>query len=460
MSRRHKAPDILPCVTLTTRQLTQLCWSSGSELAYSQSARPGAYEKMPLVNGRQTGGCTKRKYLPKSSWHTGQLHWYWHWPEAFPPHQNHQLFFYWALCWPDRLPAANTSPQTVQGPSEEDVVDFGRQISRTVSLKALIATAPEQMHKTCAASDVNQMCLHFLKLWDSADRSLQNEALVWLRDEQDILWLSQASSDTSRMIQRCIADAYNDMRLDIVEPLKGHVGVMIKSPHANYVLTECIKTLPPHMIRFIVDEIKPDLVKIACQRFGCRVVEKLVDYVPATSEIFLEIATVVAENAIVLADAPYGNYCLQSLLEAIRQSSSRDAILLDIRKTVFDSFMKSPEKLHLLAGKPGGSRVVQSLLQMATTVEALKFFECIAPNPPAVLKLALGKTGSCVLEQMLASRGGVGGAGTSDGILCMQTKVLEALLLRSSIEELTKTKHGTGFLKAVGKIFFPVANHP
>jgi len=323
------------------------------------------------------------------------------------------------------------------------------------SLKNLIAAAPAQMHKTWTTSAVDTHCLHFLAAWTGSDVPQREEALVWLTQKQDILALSKASTSTSRMIQRCITDANGDTRLYLVKPLNGSVLEMIKSPHGNYVISTCIKALRFDMVFFIAAEVKPDLLNVACSQYGCRVVEALLDSFPITSEVQLGIATELAKNAIVLADNRHGNYCLQSLLKAICDASPQHKKTLQgIRQTIFDSFLKqTPESFQSLAFKPSGSRVIQKLLPMATTVEALSFIAALAPDAPAIQKLALSRPGIFVLEQMFTSRGGVGSLETSTKILDMQTRRLCMLREDSMIEKLTKTEHGAQFLRAVGKIF-------
>jgi len=74
--------------------------------------------------------------------------------------------------------------------------------------------------------------------------------------------------------------------------------------------------LPPHAVQFIIDELAVSPLSwtgVAKHRFGCRVIERLLEHCP--EEMTSPLIDAVVNDTEVLARHPYGNYVVQHSLE-------------------------------------------------------------------------------------------------------------------------------------------------
>jgi len=122
--------------------------------------------------------------------------------------------------------------------------------------------------------------------------------------------------------------------------LHGHVWEACFSPYANFVLQKCVTTLEPENVQFVVDEIVQGSVeKVATNKFGCRVIQRLVERCPDEQVAPLVQAVVVQFSTI--SRHPYGNYVVQHLLEHASLQHRRHLSLLvelDVRGLAADCF--------------------------------------------------------------------------------------------------------------------------
>jgi hypothetical protein len=117
----------------------------------------------------------------------------------------------------------------------------------------------------------------------------------------------------------------------VTSAFQGHVKDAVDSPHANHVLQLCIEILPPKSVSFIPEELlawKP--AEIAKHRFGCRVLERLIEHFRLDDEalrhrdcddkfhefVLGQGGLLVEETTIVeLCKHQYANFVVQHLLE-------------------------------------------------------------------------------------------------------------------------------------------------
>lgn len=96
----------------------------------------------------------------------------------------------------------------------------------------------------------------------------------------------------------------------LARELMGRVGDAMRSPHANHVLQKIVTLLPVADIQFVIDELHGVALEFSRQRFGCRVLCRLVEKHGAQSLVD-EILPLAAE----LVRHVWGHHVINSILE-------------------------------------------------------------------------------------------------------------------------------------------------
>merc|ERR1719161_141837 len=145
---------------------------------------------------------------------------------------------------------------------------------------------------------------------DDCDAVKRTEIIEWLRPRA----LELALSSTGCRVMQKVLDLANGK--DLVRQLHGNVICLLESPHGNHVLQKVIEVNPPHSMQFVLDELAQypgGWVKLAQHRFGCRVMERILEHCPEEMTASLIIPVIL--DAHVLCQHPYGNYVVQHVLE-------------------------------------------------------------------------------------------------------------------------------------------------
>jgi len=135
------------------------------------------------------------------------------------------------------------------------------------------------------------------------------------------IWELSKDKAGCRVVQEAFEAGPDKERLRLAEQLKGHVWEALRCPHANYVIQKVITTTRPQDSQFIIDELlqgsRVDAASgpawVARHRYGCRVVERLLEHCPAAQAKLL-IDSILIEP-VQLCTHPYGNYVMQHILE-------------------------------------------------------------------------------------------------------------------------------------------------
>lgn len=132
------------------------------------------------------------------------------------------------------------------------------------------------------------------------------------------VWELSRDAAGSRQVQKAIDRASNDAeRAAIASQLRGHVWQALECWNANHVLQKCISSLRPQAAQFVIDEIMsrgPGSGAYAAQhRFGCRVVERLLEH--CAPEQVGPLVDDLLENGSQLCSDQYGNFVVQHVLE-------------------------------------------------------------------------------------------------------------------------------------------------
>jgi len=103
-------------------------------------------------------------------------------------------------------------------------------------------------------------------------------------------------------------------RVALASEMRGHVWEALRCPNANFVLQKCIGVLRPQASQFIIDELRDKgSSKAARHRFGCRVLQRLLEHCAA--EQLQPLVEDLQHDASELSRHVYGHYVVQHLLE-------------------------------------------------------------------------------------------------------------------------------------------------
>jgi len=129
------------------------------------------------------------------------------------------------------------------------------------------------------------------------------------------VWTLSQEAHGCRQVQEALDHADGNAQRDAyADELRGHILEAARCPHANHVLQKCIVTVPALSLQFAVDEImEGNISQLACDKYGCRVVQRVVEYRP-TPQVEGLVEGLISDVA-VLARHPYGNYVVQVLLK-------------------------------------------------------------------------------------------------------------------------------------------------
>mmetsp|Transcript_140588 Transcript_140588/g.356945 ORF Transcript_140588/g.356945 Transcript_140588/m.356945 type:complete len:518 (-) Transcript_140588:100-1653(-) len=177
----------------------------------------------------------------------------------------------------------------------------------------------------------------------------------------DTVWEKSQTAQGCRQVQQMLDEAPTDeARMAIALELRGHIWDALRSPHANYVVTKCIATLPAASLKFIVDEIPADIAPQAAKhKFGCRIIQRIVE--KCTSEMVNGLVEAILADFTAVARHPYGNYVAQNLLQngtADQKQRIVKMVETDIRGLTSDSFGCTVVNASLSAKAPKEGQVV------------------------------------------------------------------------------------------------------
>lgn len=117
-----------------------------------------------------------------------------------------------------------------------------------------------------------------------------------------------------RILQDALERTHDGAHVALASELRGHVWAAARCPHANHVLQKCVKVLPSSAASFIREELAqgPGVGEAARHRFGCRVLERLVESCGGERGSLVD---GLAADAAELFAHPCGNFVVQCLLE-------------------------------------------------------------------------------------------------------------------------------------------------
>jgi len=190
------------------------------------------------------------------------------------------------------------------------------------------------------------------------------------------VWSLSTSPSGSRLVQRILDVASEAQQLAVASQLRGQVLAATRCPHAHHVLQKCIGTCALHRLPFILDELGGHVAAVARHRFGCRVLERLLERTWQTELLVHEIVS----EAAALSVHPFGNFVVQAVLRfgtAAQRHSMFDILLADAHRLARHRIASNVMRCALVQGSfEDKERLVLSLTCNAKTLADLKRSSC------------------------------------------------------------------------------------
>lgn len=168
----------------------------------------------------------------------------------------------------------------------------------------------------------------------------------------------------------------------------GRVGDAIQSPHANHVLQKIVTSLPSADIQFVIDELHGVALEFSRQRFGCRVLCRLVEKHPAQS-----LVDELLPSAAELVRHVWGHHVMNSILEHGSATS---------KETIWNALRPELER-H--AKNRYSTHVVMRALACCTNDMQQDFAMTLFGTPDALVSLTENQFGCQVAKFLLRIQG-------------------------------------------------------
>jgi len=129
-----------------------------------------------------------------------------------------------------------------------------------------------------------------------------------------LIWRLSRDEKGCRVVQKAFDVANLSEEKLIAKGLFGHVREAVACPHANHVVQKLISVCPAESTRFVANELIGVGVETARHRFGCRVINRLIEncgHTPETDRLIQEICS----KAGSLCMSTYGHHVAICLLE-------------------------------------------------------------------------------------------------------------------------------------------------
>ena len=115
-----------------------------------------------------------------------------------------------------------------------------------------------------------------------------------------------------RVIQKALESVDQAHRDMVVEELTGQVPRCVQDQNGNHVIQKCIETMPGR-VSFIVGAFRNNVQNLAMHAYGCRVIQRLLEFCKQAVEVTPIIEEVLSSVDQLVGDR-YGNYVVQHVI--------------------------------------------------------------------------------------------------------------------------------------------------
>lgn len=213
-----------------------------------------------------------------------------------------------------------------------------------------------------------------------------------LRQVADSMWQEAMQNHRCRVVETAFDVADQDEKNMLAEGFRGRIKVAIESPTGTHVVLNCIEANSVIGAEIVMDEIRDDFPFFAKHRFGCRVLQGLLEHCTHTqvSQMVDEIMLHVRD----LITHPFGNFVIQHILK-YGTSEDRQGI---VRYLVMEIFNLSR---HSVA-----SHVVEAAFEHGSPDDKSLLVEVLSSNPAELALLGQSHVGSGVARKMMRVQAG------------------------------------------------------
>jgi pumilio RNA-binding family len=232
------------------------------------------------------------------------------------------------------------------------------------------------------------LSVKLLNLLESKDKAKRAAILWWL---QPVVFELSLTVHGCRVIQKAFDVAGGEHGDALAAQLHGHVKELLESQHGNHVLQKCIEVLPPPSVQFIVAELACwplTWAGVAKHRFGCRVIERLLEHCP--EDMTTPLIDAVVTDANVLVRHPYGNYVVQHALE-YGTAAHRKRLVASFAETGIASLSQ-----HRIA-----SNVIERALAQVSSVDQQRIGLALLASPQNLIVMGCSRYGTHVVHRLL-----------------------------------------------------------
>jgi hypothetical protein len=132
---------------------------------------------------------------------------------------------------------------------------------------------------------------------------------------QRFQYFAFSSKLSSRAAQIALVNASSHDAALLASGLRGQVRSAAQSKHANYVVQRIVEVMPMARASFVVEELLRFVHEIACHRFGCRLLCRILEHLSPDDKLTLKLIEELLANVRDLCSHTYGSYVARHILE-------------------------------------------------------------------------------------------------------------------------------------------------
>lgn len=260
------------------------------------------------------------------------------------------------------------------------------------------AEAPAPDHSTLpddvvALGNPRQM-LENAELAASVEEQLENANVTKRRAINT--WLQPAAVDLAlsangtRVIQKAFEMTGGEYQINLSRCFHGRVRHLLDSHHGNHVLQKMVEMMPSHGVHFILHELAAlsgGWAGVIKHRFGCRVVQRLLEH--CDSELTASIVAAVVVDIEMFSKHPFANYVVQHILEYAPAD----------RKQVVCALIQIG--VPMLALHRVASNIVERAFEHGDAEIQIALAQAILSTPYAIVEMGCNRYGSFTVKRML-----------------------------------------------------------
>ncbi|CAE8601863.1 unnamed protein product [Polarella glacialis] len=140
------------------------------------------------------------------------------------------------------------------------------------------------------------------------------------------IWALSQDAAGCRLVQLAFENCNQREATQLAQELRGHVQDAVTSPHANYVLQKVVTQFTSIVSSFVADELLGVGARVARNRYGCRILCRLLEF-NASMESTILLVDEVLQEAADLCRHSFGHHVVQSILEHGKARHKKQVVL-------------------------------------------------------------------------------------------------------------------------------------